>query len=81
MTETTDPSVIKDALVAAGLKVRDVTPFGPATDFRYEAQLVGIGDKLLSGLKEKFGERAPEKALRVEWVGPKAGQQLRGERK
>ena len=62
---------------AAGLKAHDVVVFGNAQDFRYEAQLVGIGDKLVHGLQEKLGDKAPEKPLRVEWVGPKAGQQLR----
>ncbi len=77
LTETVDPKVISDALGAAGLKVRDVSPFGKAEDVRYEAQLVGVGDKLVAGLKEKLADKAPEKPLRVEWVGPKAGEQLR----
>lgn len=72
-----EPQAIQSALEAAGMKVRDVAPFGPSNDFRFEAQLVGIGDKLVHGLQEKLGEKAPEKPLRVEWVGPKAGQQLR----
>jgi preprotein translocase subunit SecF len=76
-TETTEPSKIEDALTQAGLKVRDVSAFGPAEDFRYEAQLVGIGDKLVEGLKAKLADKAPDKPLRVEWVGPKAGAQLR----
>src|SRR5262245_57630687 len=71
------PEEIKDALVSSGLKVRDVAAFGGAEDPRFEAHLVGIGDKLVSGLREKLGEKAPETPLRVEWVGPKAGQQLR----
>jgi preprotein translocase subunit SecF len=71
------PEDVQKALVAAGLKVRDVAAFGSAEDARYEAHLVGIGEKLVSGLQEKFGARAPETPLRVEWVGPKAGEQLR----
>jgi preprotein translocase subunit SecF len=39
--------------------------------------VVGIGDKLVKGLREKLGVGAPERPLRVEWVGPKAGAQLR----
>jgi preprotein translocase subunit SecF len=77
LTESATPDAIRDALTETGLKVRDVTHFGNAADFRYEAQLVGVGDKLMQGLKEKLGDKAPEKALRVEWVGPKAGEQLR----
>jgi preprotein translocase subunit SecF len=77
LTAGADPQAIQGALEAAGLKAHDVVPFGPATDYRYEAQLVGIGDKLVHGLQEKLGDKAPDKPLRVEWVGPKAGQQLR----
>jgi preprotein translocase subunit SecF len=77
LTAAADPQQIQNALEAAGLKAHDVIVFGNAADFRYEAQLVGIGDKLVHGLQEKLGDKAPEKPLRVEWVGPKAGQQLR----
>jgi preprotein translocase subunit SecF len=68
---------IRSALLNAGLKVRDVSQFGNAEDTRFEAHLVGIGDKLVQGLRDKLGDRAPERPLRVEWVGPKAGAQLR----
>lgn len=71
------PEEVKKALESAGLKVRDVAAFGSLEDARFEAHLVGIGEKLVSGLQEKFGARAPETPLRVEWVGPKAGEQLR----
>ena len=49
----------------------------PTEDHRYEAQLVGVGDELMHGLQEKLGDAAPSAPLRVEWVGPKAGKQLR----
>jgi len=68
---------IRSALVGAGLNVRDVSQFGNSEDTRFEAHLVGIGDKLVKGLRDKLGDRAPERPLRVEWVGPKAGAQLR----
>jgi preprotein translocase subunit SecF len=68
---------IREALLRAGLKVRDVNQFGSSEDTRFEAHLVGIGDKLVQGLRDKLGDRAPERPLRVEWVGPKAGAQLR----
>jgi preprotein translocase subunit SecF len=71
------PEQIREALASAGLKVRDVADFGSAEDQRFEAHLIGIGDKLVEGLREKLGARAPATPLRVEWVGPKAGQQLR----
>jgi preprotein translocase subunit SecF len=73
----TTPEQISQALKAAGLNVRDVAPFGSAQDNRFEAHLFGVGDKLVRGLRAKFGDRAPERPLRVEWVGPKAGAQLR----
>lgn len=46
-------------------------------DHRVEIQLQSKGDQLLDVLKAKLGSRVPEHALRVEWVGPKAGKQLR----
>lgn len=72
-----EPAKIQQELTAAGLKVREVAAFGNAQEARYEAALIGIGDKLVQGLQQKLGARAPERPLRVEWVGPKAGQQLR----
>ena len=47
-------------------------------DHRVEIQLQSKGDQLLDALRTKLGpEAVPERALRVEWVGPKAGKQLR----
>ncbi len=77
LTGASDADQIKGVLAGAGLKVRTVSAFGNPQDFRYEAQLVGIGDKLVQGLQEKFADRAPDGPRRVEWVGPKAGAQLR----
>jgi len=77
LTNTATTEQIGTALRGAGLPVRDVTAFGSAQDLRYQVYLLGIGDKLVQGLKEKFGDRAPDQPLRVEWVGPKAGAQLR----
>jgi len=49
-----------------------------ARDHRVELQLQSRGDQLLDVLSQQLGKDAvPEKALRVEWVGPKAGKQLR----
>lgn len=72
-----DAEKIAEILRAAGIQTRDVAPFGNAADMRYQAELVGIGDKLVNSLREKLGDKAPEQPLRVEWVGPKAGAQLR----
>jgi preprotein translocase subunit SecF len=47
-------------------------------DHRVEIQLQSKGDQLIDVLRQALGnERVPESALRVEWVGPKAGKQLR----
>ncbi len=47
-------------------------------DHRVEIQLQSKGDQLIAGLRDKLGaDTVPEQALRIEWVGPKAGKQLR----
>jgi preprotein translocase subunit SecF len=72
-----EPSVIEAALAKAGADARGVTRFGKPEDHRFEAALIGVGDKLVKGLQDKLGDRAPESPLRAEWVGPKVGAQLR----
>lgn len=45
---------------------------------RVEIALLSRGDQLMTGLTNELGaEVVPERPLRVEWVGPKAGAQLR----
>jgi preprotein translocase subunit SecF len=68
---------LQTALEAGGARVRSVNALAGSRELRYEAQLVGVADEVVAGLRQQFGERAPETPLRVEWVGPKAGQQLR----
>lgn len=47
-------------------------------DHRVEIQLQSKGDQLMDVLRKELGsEVVPAHALRVEWVGPKAGKQLR----
>ncbi len=47
-------------------------------DHRVEIQLQSRGDQLMDALRASLGaDKVPESALRVEWVGPKAGKQLR----
>jgi preprotein translocase subunit SecF len=47
-------------------------------DHRVEIQLQSKGDQLMDVLRTQMGaDTVPEHALRVEWVGPKAGKQLR----
>jgi len=77
LSQQVDAQKIAEVLRSSGLQTRDVAAFGNLEDNRYQAELVGVGDKLVSGLREKLGDKAPEQPLRVEWVGPKAGAQLR----
>jgi preprotein translocase subunit SecF len=47
-------------------------------DHKIEVQLKSKGDQLMDGLRRELGpDMVPENPLRVEWVGPKAGKQLR----
>jgi preprotein translocase subunit SecF len=48
-----------------------------ARDHKVEIQLMSRGDQLIGGLKTRLGDRAPDQALRSEWIGPRAGAQLR----
>ncbi|MGB8329459.1 MAG: protein translocase subunit SecF [Polyangiales bacterium] len=68
---------LQEALEAGGAHVRSINALSGSRDPRFEVHLVGVADELVEQLQKRFGERAPEAALRVEWVGPKAGQQLR----
>ncbi|HEX6245523.1 MAG TPA: protein translocase subunit SecF, partial [Polyangiales bacterium] len=77
MADAVDVQAIRSALEETGVKLRDVSAFGSSEQHRYEAQLVGVADELVASLKQSLGDKAPEQPVRVEWVGPKAGQQLR----
>jgi preprotein translocase subunit SecF len=47
-------------------------------DHKVDVHLSSKGDQLVDGLRREIGaDKVPEQALRVEWVGPKAGAQLR----
>ncbi len=72
-----DPQLLEEALDASGVGVRGVNAFGQSEDHRYEAHLVGVGDEIVRQLRETLAERGPADPRRVEWVGPKAGAQLR----
>lgn len=48
-----------------------------ARDHKVEIQLMSKGDQLIAGLRQALGDKAPEHALRSEWIGPRAGAQLR----
>jgi preprotein translocase subunit SecF len=64
-----------------GINLRD-SPTNPQItnprDHRVEIQLQSKGDQLLDALRAKLGaDTVPDRALRVEWAGPKASKQLR----
>lgn len=47
-------------------------------DSKVEIQLMSRGDQLMEALRKGIGaDKVPEAALRSEWIGPKAGAQLR----
>jgi preprotein translocase subunit SecF len=47
-------------------------------DHKVDAHLKSQGDQLMDGLRQELGaDKVPERALRIEWIGPKAGAQLR----
>jgi preprotein translocase subunit SecF len=47
-------------------------------DHKLEIHLKSKGDQLMDGLRKELGaDKVPAQALRVEWIGPKAGAQLR----
>ena len=79
-----DPDInkIKEQIASVpGINIR-ISPTNPQIvnprDHRVEIQLESKGDQLMTALQTKLGPQiAPDHALRVEWVGPKAGKQLR----
>ncbi|QQR89658.1 MAG: protein translocase subunit SecF [Myxococcales bacterium] len=77
LSGVTNEALLTHAVHAAGVKVRSASRFGSADQFRYEIRLQGVADKIVDKLQSKLGSRGPEAPRRVEWVGPKAGEQLR----
>jgi preprotein translocase subunit SecF len=73
----TDLDRLVEAIASTGIAVRDANTYGPTGEHRYEIHLEGLGATIVEGLRSKLGERGPNAPLRVEWVGPKAGEQLR----
>jgi preprotein translocase subunit SecF len=77
-----DLAKIKEQVTSVpGVALR-VSPTNPQVlsqrDHRVEIQLLSKGDQLMDRLRQKLGaDTVPDKPLRVEWVGPKAGKQLR----
>lgn len=79
---TPDLAGIRKQLVGMeGVQIRDgenAILIVSERDHKVEVHLKSRGDQLMDGLHAELGpERVPEQALRVEWIGPKAGAQLR----
>jgi preprotein translocase subunit SecF len=78
-----DLAWIKERMVGiGGIELRD-SPTNPfvqnAREHKVEIQLKSKGDQLMDGLTAKLrpGAIGADSLLRVEWIGPKAGAQLR----
>lgn len=79
-----DLNWVKERLKAVGdiaLRPGANNPFfASKKDNKVEIQLMSKGDQLLAGLRQHMGAgKVPDTALRVEWIGPKAGAQLRND--
>lgn len=73
-----DLSVVRTAIESVGVRVRNqVNALPGSEDVKLEVQLVGVSDELVEKLQNELGARGPAAPERAEWVGPKAGQQLR----
>lgn len=74
-----DVEAMQAAFTKRQLAVRDVARLGGGSreGFRYEFFLAGMADRVVEQLRTALGERGPEAPRRVEWVGPRAGEQLR----
>lgn len=79
--EEPDLAFVKEAFSDGKLEIRpgDNNPsIQNSRDHRVEVQLLGMGERIMDALTRGLGADAvPDSALRVEWVGPKAGAQLR----
>lgn len=78
LTAGTNADAVRGTVEGAGLTIRgEVQTFEGSEDVRVEVPLAGVDQELVEQLQEHFGERGPESPRRTEWVGPKAGEQLR----
>jgi preprotein translocase subunit SecF len=80
--EAPDLGFIKDRMTGVkGIALRsgDNNPqLQNARDNKVEVHLMSKGDQLMGGLRQALGAQAvPDQALRTEWIGPRAGAQLR----
>jgi len=70
-----------DLATVAGIKLRpgaNNPTVQNARDHRVDVALTSLGDQMMAAMKSGLPEgSAPDLALRTEWIGPKAGAQLR----
>ena len=78
------PNLARIAEQLKGIEGVELAPGSPnprlasERDHKVEIRLKSTGDQLIDGLRKELGaDKVPEQALRVEWIGPKAGAQLR----
>ncbi len=77
-----DLEFIKERILAAGGLALRPGANNPSLqserDNKVEIQLMSKGDQLMAGLRDHLGaDKVPAEPLRSEWIGPKAGAQLR----
>ncbi len=79
--ETPDLEFIREAMTGIpGIKLRsgsDSVTIQNARDHRVEIALMSRGAQMMEALEDRYPEATPDTALRTEWIGPKAGAQLR----
>ena len=77
MSDAVELGTLEQTLESQNVEIRSAAQFGKAEENRYEVFLIGVGDEIVRQLGQELGDRGPESPRRVEWVGPKAGEQLR----
>ena len=78
LTQDVDHQLLRQVIEEQGVSLRDDPALLTGSeDVRIEVFLVGVADELVNKLQDRLGDRGPAGPDRVEWVGPKAGAQLR----
>jgi preprotein translocase subunit SecF len=80
--QTPDPAFVKERISGVkqvALRAGENNPsLGTEHENKLEIHLMSKGDQLMGGLRKSLGvDAVPEQALRTEWIGPRAGAQLR----